>query len=191
MASATSVGDLNLASNRDLLFTGPRNVQFTATTGGVTFIPAAGQAFTISTATSMVLTDGMVISNAANTTGLKIGAAGDKLGFYSVAPVARPSAFTQTFSTSSATCAALTSATLTDNSGGTATTTVQALTDPTDTPITADALRDDLVANLIPELRNNFADLVAQVNALRVDIDNAKQNVTKIIDDGQSLGLLQ
>lgn len=56
---------------------------------------------------------------------------------------------------------------LTDNSGGTANDTVQALTDPADTPATADALRDDLVANLIPELRNNIADLTAKLNAVR------------------------
>ena len=58
----------------------------------------------------------------------------------------------------------LTITALTDSSGGAANDTVQALTDPADTPVTADALRDDLVANLIPELRNNFADLAAKVN---------------------------
>ena len=55
---------------------------------------------------------------------------------------------------------------LTDNSAGTANDTVQALTNPTDTPLTADALRDNLVAVLIPELRNNFADLAAKVNSI-------------------------
>jgi len=56
---------------------------------------------------------------------------------------------------------------LVDNSGGTANDTIQALTDPADAPATADALRDDLVANLIPELRNNFADLAAKSNLSR------------------------
>ncbi len=55
---------------------------------------------------------------------------------------------------------------LTDNSAGTADDTIQALTDPADAPASADALRDDLVANLIPELRNNIADLTAKVNDL-------------------------
>ena len=55
---------------------------------------------------------------------------------------------------------------LTDSSGGTANNTVQALTDPADTPLLADTLRDDLVANLIPELRNNFADLAAKINTI-------------------------
>jgi hypothetical protein len=58
-------------------------------------------------------------------------------------------------------------AALTDNSAGTANTTIQAVPDPTDTPASADALRDDIVANLLPAIRNNFADLAAAVNALR------------------------
>lgn len=57
-------------------------------------------------------------------------------------------------------------ASLTDSSAGTADDTVQALTDPADAPGTADILREDLVANLIPELRNNLADLAAKVNAI-------------------------
>jgi len=57
-------------------------------------------------------------------------------------------------------------AALTDNSGGTANDTIEALVDPADLPLTADMLRDDLVANLIPALRNNIADLTAKVNAL-------------------------
>lgn len=55
---------------------------------------------------------------------------------------------------------------LTDSTTGTANNTLQALPDPTDTPASADALRDDLVANLIPALRNNYADLGAKVNAI-------------------------
>lgn len=56
------------------------------------------------------------------------------------------------------------SANLTDNSGGTADDTIQALPNPADAPATADALRDDLVANLLPALRNDIADLTAKVN---------------------------
>ena len=73
---------------------------------------------------------------------------GAAIGFFGAAPVAQATA----------------SAGLTDNSGGTADDTVQALTDPADGPVSADALRDDLVANLIPELRNNYADLAAKIN---------------------------
>lgn len=55
---------------------------------------------------------------------------------------------------------------LTDNSGGTANNTITAVTDPTDSPVTADGLRDDLVANMIPSIESNFADLAAKVNAI-------------------------
>lgn len=58
-------------------------------------------------------------------------------------------------------------AALTDNSGGTANTTIQAIPAPTDAPATADALRDDLETNVLPAIRNNFADLTAAINALR------------------------
>lgn len=58
-------------------------------------------------------------------------------------------------------------AALTDNSGGTANTTLEAIPDPTDTPASADALRDNLVATTLPAIRNNIADLTAAINALR------------------------
>lgn len=51
---------------------------------------------------------------------------------------------------------------------GTANDTLQALPDPADTPVTADALRDDIVANLLPPLRNNLADIAGKLNALIV-----------------------
>lgn len=62
---------------------------------------------------------------------------------------------------------------LTDSTAGTANNTLQALPDPADTPATADALRDDLVANLIPALRNNYADLGAKVNAILAVLQGA------------------
>jgi len=58
-------------------------------------------------------------------------------------------------------------AALTDNSAGTANTTLEAIPNPTDAPATADALRDDIVATVLGPIRNNFADLAAAVNALR------------------------
>lgn len=100
---------------------------------------------------------------------------GTTVGFYNVAPVARPAAYTQTFSTASRTHAALTSATLTDLTGGTANTTVAAVSGSG-----ADATIND-----------NFADIIAQVNALRVDLSNAKQVLNSVIDDHQANGLLQ
>jgi hypothetical protein len=58
-------------------------------TAGTTMAFLAPTSLTLSTA-SIIFLDGAVLSNIANTTGLKIGAAGDKLGFYSVAPVVQP-----------------------------------------------------------------------------------------------------
>lgn len=114
-----------------------------------------------------------------------------KLGFFDVTPIVQPTAYTQTYSTTSRTVSNPTAVTLTDSTAGTANTTLQALPDPADTPATADALRDDLVANLIPALRNNYADLAAQVNALVADVANVKQVQNSVIDDGQAYGFLQ
>lgn len=56
---------------------------------------------------------------------------------------------------------------LTDSTGGAANNTVAALPVLTDAPATADALRDDIVTNMVPVLAANFADLTAKVNAIR------------------------
>jgi hypothetical protein len=114
-----------------------------------------------------------------------------QIGVFGVTPVARASAYTQNYTAATKTHSNFTASSLTDNSGGTADTTIQALTDPADTPASADALRDDLVANLIPELRNNFADLAAQINALFTDLTNAKRVLNSVIDDLQAYGWFQ
>ena len=62
---------------------------------------------------------------------------------------------------------------LTDSTGGTANSTLEAIPDPADAPATADALRDDLVANALPAIRNDFADLAAQVNSLHSRLRDA------------------
>lgn len=116
---------------------------------------------------------------------------GSNVGFYGVTPAARPSAYTQTYSTATRTHSNPTATALTDNSGGSADSTIAAMTDPADTPVTADALRDDLVANYLAAARNNIADLAAKVNALIVDLANAKQVLNQLIDDHQANGLLQ
>jgi hypothetical protein len=66
--------------------------------------------------------------------------------------------------------ASLTAAVLTDNSGGTADATLALIPVITDSPATADALRDDIVANVVPVLKNNFADLAAMVNKNTADM---------------------
>lgn len=55
-------------------------------------------------------------------------------------------------------------ASLVNNTGATADNTVAAVTDPADTPASADALRDDLVANVIPGIEANFSDITAKLN---------------------------
>lgn len=118
------------------------------------------------------------------------GGSGDTLGFFGATPVAKRSAYTQTFSTADKTHANPTAVALTDNTAGTANTTLQACPDPADTPASADALRDDIVANLMPALRNNFADLAASDNALIVDLADVKALLNSVIDDLQALGLV-
>lgn len=97
------------------------------------------------------------------------------LGFFGVTPVARPSAYTQTYATATKTHSNPTSATLTDSTTGTPDTTV------------ADV---GLIFSQAT-LNNNFADLIAQINALRNDVINVKGVLNSVVDDHQALGLLQ
>lgn len=128
--------------------------------------------------------------NGTLTTRFQITGAG-AIGFHGVTPYARPTAYTQTYSTASRTHAALTYTALTDSSAGTAGGTLAALPNPTDTPATADALRDDLVTNVWPVLRNWIASVNAKLAAAVVDLTNLKQVVNSIIDDHQAYGLFQ
>lgn len=97
------------------------------------------------------------------------------LGFYGVAAVARPSAYTQTYATADKTHANPTAVTLTDNSGGTADTTLEAIS----------------AGYVQSEVANNFADLAASNNALIADVLDVKQLLNSVIDDLQSQGILQ
>ena len=109
------------------------------------------------------------------TTGTKLGTSTtQKIGAYNVTPVVQPSAFTQTYSTATKTHSNPTATTLTDNTGGTANTTLEAIG----------------VVYSQTEVRNNFADLAASNNALIVDVANIKQVVNSVIDDLQSIGWL-
>lgn len=134
----------------------------TLITGG-TFTTHGGDA-NLGTATSRVggdwiarpgngLTQGTLeLRSGAGTTRLKINATG--MAFFGVAPVAQPAdqvAFT-------------------DNTAGTASRTLAALPDPADTPASADALRDDLVANVLPVLRNWAASHADGFNDLRANV---------------------
>lgn len=112
------------------------------------------------------------VSRASNT--FQFGAA-YSLGFFGATPVARPSAYTQTYSTADKTVANPTAATLTDSTGGTADQTLAAISGSG-----ADA-----------DINNNFAELADEVNKLVADNLDLRQGLTAVIDDLQSLGLLQ
>ena len=100
---------------------------------------------------------------------------GTNLGFYSVAPVARPAAYTQTYATASRTHANPTASTLTDSTGGFANQTVAAVS----------GSGDDGTIN------SNFADVVDESNKLIADVANVKQVLNSSIDDDQIQGLKQ
>jgi len=89
------------------------------------------------------------------------------IGFFNTNPVARPSAYTQTYSTASRTMPNLTSSS-----------------------VSATAKKEDGSAwcfTTDTELNN----LITAVNALRTDVDNGKKVTNQLIDDLQSFGLLQ
>jgi len=86
VTSGGSTTILNQGAGSLTFNTSTGNIQFTSA-GSIQFSPVTSITFNT---LSALLADGLVISNVANVTGLKIGAAADKLGFYSVAPVIQP-----------------------------------------------------------------------------------------------------
>ena len=114
---------------------------------------------------------------------------GSTVGFFGTAPATIPAAYTQTYATASRTHSALTSSTLTDSTGWTANTTVAALA-AVGIDVVNSASQPDVNTRL-GTMNDNFAALVAQVNALRVDLENTKQVLNQVLDDQQTFGLLQ
>jgi len=107
------------------------------------------------------------------TTGTKIGTAtGEKIGFWNATPVARQSAYTQTYATADKTHANPTAATLTVADGA-------GTNDNTIGAITADA-------SVIAAVQ----EIVDEVNKLIADVADVKQLVNSVIDDFQTIGLL-
>lgn len=97
---------------------------------------------------------------------VQIGKNGGKIGFYGITTVARPSAYTQTYSTATRTHSNLTASTVST----TASTNVSPYGYTTSTQ--ADAI-------------------VTQINNLLTDVTNVKQVLNQVIDDLQLNGLLQ
>ena len=102
------------------------------------------------------------------------------IGFYNTTPVARPAAYTQTYATADRTIAARTAAAITNNTGGTVSTTFAAIT------AGAAYAQADMTA-----VKNALASIADQFNKLRNDHLDTTQGLNSVIDDGQTLGLLQ
>lgn len=101
---------------------------------------------------TMTITDVNVVLS--TTTGTKWGTAtNQKQGWWGATPVVQPASADQ--------------AALVDNIAGALSATLAAIPDPADSPVTADALRDDLVANTIPKIRDALSSMVVLLNALR------------------------
>jgi hypothetical protein len=106
---------------------------------------------------------------------LRAASGGIQVGVFGVTPVARASAYTQTYSTATKTHSNPTTSSLTDSTGGTAGTTIQS----------------GSPAYLQSRFDNNFASVTAQLNALMTDVANVKQVLNSVIDDLQAYGWLQ
>jgi uncharacterized cupin superfamily protein len=105
-----------------------------------------------------------------------------QIGVFGVTPVARPSAYTQTYSSATRTHAAFTASKLTDSSSGTADGTVSPI--PNINGSGATTAQENLIDD-------NFAEVTTELNALWDDVENLKQLVNSMIDDDQSLGWKQ
>lgn len=100
---------------------------------------------------------------------------GSTAGFFAGTPATQPTAYTQTYSTASKTHENPTAVDFTDNSGGTASDTIAAITG-------GGAGCEDATKNAI-------ASLARQSDRLVVDVANVKQVLNQVIDDLQSLSL--
>lgn len=137
------------------------------------------------------------LSGAANIGGV-LNHDGTTAGVYGVTPATRPTAFTQTYSTATKTHSNPTAAALTDNSGGTADTTLQSVPNASGdgggvatVSAAANVATVTSVNTAITAIKNDFADLAASNNALIVDLANTKQVLNQVIDDLQITGWLQ
>lgn len=139
-------------------------------------------------------------------------AAAQKVGFWGATPVVRPASADQTALTDS-TGGSVANATLGDaatawaftvSTGGSASTSLagialptsmsgstggssdgswQSIPAPSDSPSDADALRDDLEATVLPAIRNNFAEVAAELALIRTAMVVVKDSITSIGDD--------
>lgn len=110
-------------------------------------------------------TNGAVtVTGSTSSNGIIFGASGRRIGFYGIGPVARPSAITQTYSTTATTHSNMTS---------------------------ADVLTTAATTSAYGFTQTQADSIPVAINAIRADLINLKGVVNKALDDLQSLGLLQ
>ncbi len=107
---------------------------------------------------------------------------GTNVGFYNVTPVARPTAYTQTFATADDTHAARTALTMTDSTGSTPDNTVVALS------VVGGSGASTAQEG---EINDNFSDVTDEINKLIVDLADTAELLNSVIDDLQANGILQ
>lgn len=108
------------------------------------------------------------------------------VGFYGVTPATRPTAYTQTYSTASKTVPATNLATVTP----TATSGTPTGTQTTPWGFGSEADFNALITR-VNALITDVANLKTQIDNAKTDHENNKKVLTQIIDDLQTIGLLQ
>ncbi len=108
-----------------------------------------------------------------------------KLGFYGATPIARRSGADQ------AVPAAATSAALTGSLTGTLDNALADTPTLTDSPASADALRDDITPNVKPVIDKNFKELQDEVNKLRAEVVAQRTLLVELRAAMVALGLIK
>ena len=151
---------------------------YVTTQNGTGFGKASLEGSAADVVTFNVVTDAITLTPTGS--GIKIGTStSHKVGFYNATPVARPSAYTQTYSTADKTHANPTANAITNNTGGNASTTTFAA-------ITAGATYAQLD---MQRARDDLAGIASQLNKLRSDHLDLAQLVNAMLNDLQSIGL--
>lgn len=125
-------------------------------------------------------TDGVATVGGSHTSAVQLSASGKKLGFFGTTPVVQAGAYTLTYSTASRTSANLTSHTITDSSGGTASISAIPLLTQAGNAGSAD----------IGPVQTAIATLAAELALVKADLAAAKQNVVAVMTDTKAYGLL-
>lgn len=157
-------------SSPALNFTASQTVAFTSSAAAITFSAATTSTLTAATSitlnsASVLMKDGCVMSNVANTTGFTLMASGDKFGLWGQTPTTKPAALTQTYSTATGTHVA----------------------------VVATAVATTAATNITPfgyTTQAQADDIIAQLNALRLDLIETKKFLNQVVDDLQSYGAL-